>query len=1068
MRKIVSLLSVLMLLCALAYAQGTRVISGQVKDEKGNPVPFVTITETGTKNATQADANGTFTIKVGVNSKLTISASGYQTQTVSPTGNTVNINLVTTNAQMAEVVVTTGYGIKRQPKSVGTSIARVDNADLTQGKVTNIATGLSGKVSGLQIINANSSVNQDTRITLRGNRSILGNNQALVVVDNIVMSRDQGGTILAQLNPNDVENITILKGSSASAIYGSDGSNGVILVTTKKGSRGKPTINYSNTTEVQEVAYLPKFQNSFGQYGGELSGDGVYYFPENPVVPYVSYENQSYGPRYNGQQVVIGAPVVVFNSDGTSDTILQHGIYSAKPNAKKNFFDKGITEQNDLSISGGDEKSRFFVSLQDVNIQGTVPRDRNHRDAFRFNGSRDFGRLSVDYSIDYTLQHSNTTPGAFGVNGSPSTFGGSYYQNRAVYWTILNTPANIDLNDYRDWRNDPFANPNGYFNAYYGNPWWQIDQSRFNSKRNTLLGNLGLSFKVTDWFNLQASGAITRFDLNQKFTSAPFVFADWARADAWGSGRSTTDMQAADYDAFSFNQRLTGNFFANFDKRFKEFSGKLVLGATTFDETQRDINLSAAQLVIPDFYNISNRVGTPGVYENLSDYRKTGAFADLVLGYHDYLFVHGSFRNDWDSRLDPSLRSYNYPAGDISFVFTDAISALKDNKILNYGKLSVAVGKTGNISIGPYSLDNVFNSAANFPYGGVAGFTVSNSLNNRFIKPEFTTEKEISLELGFLSDRIHLKTAVYQSNTNNQTLKAQVSSTTGFTEALLNSGEMQNRGIEADLDVTPVQSSSGLRWDIGTNFAYNENKVLSLFPGVSNFSLGNNVYAIVGKAFPQIKVSDWKRDPEGRVIVDKNSGFPTPNDSLATFGTTNPPTIIGVHTTLSFKGFTLRALAEGRFGAVIYNVLGNSLDFTGVSWYSAQSGRQPFVLPNSSYFDGTKYVANTDVVTKNGNNDFWASTWNNVGSTYINSADFWKLREVSLSYTFSQKMLTRLPFIKDLSIALVGRNLLTAKAKDNVWTDPEYANTTGNTIGTTDINQNPPTRTFGANVNITF
>jgi TonB-linked SusC/RagA family outer membrane protein len=1067
MRKILSLFTVLMLLCALAYGQ-TRTVSGTVKDDKGDPIPFATITEAGTKNATQADANGVFTIKIGDNSRLTITATGHQTQTVTPTGSAITVNMTTTNAQMTEVVVTTGYGIKRQPKSVGTSIARVDNADLTQGKVTNIATGLSGKVSGLQIVNANSSVNQDTRITLRGNRSILGNNQALIVVDNVVMSREQGGTIMAQLNPNDVDNISVLKGSSASAIYGSDGSNGVVIITTKKGSRGKPTITYSNTTEVQEVAYMPKLQNTFGQYGGELSGDGVYYFPENPILPYVSYENQSYGPRYNGQQVVVGAPVVVFNANGTSDTILQKGIYSAKPDAKLNFFNRGITEQNDLSISGGDEKSRFYVSLQDVNIQGTVPEDKNHRDAFRFNGLRDFGRLTVDYSINYTLQHSNTTPGAFTVNGSPSTFGGSYYQNRAVYWTILNTPANIDLRDYRDWRNDPFANPNGYFNAYYGNPWWQIDQSRFDSKRNTLLGNLGLTFRVTDWLNLQATGALTRYDLSQKFTSAPFTFASWAKADVWGSGRSTTDMPAADYDAFSFNQRLSGSFFANFDKRYKAFSGKLVLGATTFDETQRDINMSAAQLVIPDFYNISNRVGTPGVYENLSQVRKTGAFADLVLGYHDYLFVHGSFRNDWDSRLDPSLRSYNYPAGDVSFIFTDAISALKGGKVLNYGKISAAIGKTGNISVGPYSLDNVFNSAANFPIGSVAGFTVSNSLNNRLIKPEFTTEKEISVELAFFQSRVAFKTAVYQQNTNNQTLKVQVSSATGFTEALLNSGEMQNRGIETDLDVTAIRSTSGLRWDIGTNIAHNQNKVIALYPGINNFPLGNNAYAIVGSPFPQIKVSDWKRDPEGRTIVDKNSGFPTPSDSLATFGTTNPPTIIGVHTALSFKGFALRALAEGRFGAIIYNALGNALDFTGVSWYSAQSGRQPFVIPHSSYYDGSKYVANTDVLVKNGNNDFWASTWNNVGSTYINSADFWKLREASLTYTFDQKMLAKVAFIKQLSIGLVGRNLVTFKAKGNVWTDPEYANTTGNTIGTTDINQLPPTRTFGFNVNISF
>jgi TonB-linked SusC/RagA family outer membrane protein len=1069
MRRFLTLFTVLMLSGVLAFSQG-RTVTGTVKDDTGAPVPFATVTETGTKNATTADANGKFTIQMKGNGRLTFSATGFNSVSSTSSG---DIFVMKRNDTELVTVTITGYGIKRDPKSLGTSISKIDNKELTEGKVTNIATGLSGKVSGLSIINTNSSVNQNTRITLRGNRSIMGNNQALVVIDDIVMSRDQGGTILSQLNPNDVETISILKGGSASAIYGSDGSNGVIIVTTKKGSKGKPMITYSNTTQIQEIAFLPKLQNSFGQYGGELSGDGVFYFPENPVLPYVSYENQNYGPRYNGAPIILGAPVRIYRPDGSYVDSLQKGVYSAKPNAKLKFFDKGITEQNDLSISGGDEHSRFFLSLQDVNIAGTVPKDKNHRNSFRINGSRDFGKLTVSYDVDYTIQHSNTTPGSFSVNSGPSTtvggFGGSYFQNRAVYWTLLNTPANVDLRDYRNWQTDPFANPNGYFNAYYGNPWWQIDQSRFDSKRNTLLGQISLNYKVNDWFNLAGTAAITRYDLSQKFTSAAFTFADWAKADVYGSGRSTTDAPATDYDAFQFNQRLTGNLFATFNKKFNDFTGKLVLGGTVFDETQRDINTSATQLVIPDFYNISNRVGAPNVYEFLSDYRKVGAFADLLLGYKGYLFLHGTFRNDWDSRLDPTLRSYSYPAGDISFVFTDAIDALKNNNILSFGKISAAIGKTGNVSVGPYSLDNVFNTAANFPYGNVAGFTVSDNLNNRFIKPEFTTEKQIALDLGFFQNKVLLKAAFYKSTTVNQTLPVQVSSATGFTQALLNSGEMQNQGVEIDLDVTPVNTQTGFKWQIGSNFSYNQNKVISIFPGIQNFSLGNNAFVVVGQPFPQIRVSDWNRDPQGRLIVNKLTGFPTPNDTLTQFGTPNAPYQLGIHTTFSYKGFSLYVLAEGRFGGIINNTIGNALDFTGVSWNSAQSGRQQFVMPNSVYKDGTgAYVPNTDIVTKNGNNDFWASTWNNVGSTYINSADFWKLREISLSYTFPKKMLDRISFIKQLSIAIVGRNLINLRAKDNIWTDPEFANTTANTIGTTDINQNPPTKMYGVNVNITF
>ena len=428
MRKFLMLFALLMFSGVLASAQ-TFGVSGTVKDEAGAPVPFATVTETGTRNATTADANGNYTIKMKGNGTLTFTATGFNGVKAVPVAGVADVILRRNSTELSTVTIT-GYGIKRDPKSLGTSVAKLDNKELTQGKVTNIATGLSGKVSGLQITNVNSSVSQNTRVTLRGNRSILGNNEALVVIDDIVMSRDQGGALLAQLNPNDVENISILKGGSASAIYGSDGSNGVIIVTTKKGTKGRPVINYSNTTEVQEIAYLPKLQKVFGEYGGELSGDGVFYFPENPVVPFVSYENQNYGPRFNGAPIILGAPVRFYNSDGTYFDSLQHATYSAKPNALLNFFNKGITEQNDLSISGGDDKSRFFVSLQDVSIDGTIPKDKNHRDAIRANGSRDFGKLTVSYSADYTVQHSNTTPGAFGVAGSPSTYGGFLFSKQ--------------------------------------------------------------------------------------------------------------------------------------------------------------------------------------------------------------------------------------------------------------------------------------------------------------------------------------------------------------------------------------------------------------------------------------------------------------------------------------------------------------------------------------------------------------------------------------------------------------------------------------------------------------
>ncbi|HEV3251392.1 MAG TPA: TonB-dependent receptor, partial [Puia sp.] len=438
--------------------------------------------------------------------------------------------------------------------------------------------------------------------------------------------------------------------------------------------------------------------------------------------------------------------------------------------------------------------------------------------------------------------------------------------------------------------------------------------------------------------------------------------------------------------------------------------------------------------------------------------------------FKNFLFVHGSVRNDWNSLLSKANRSYLYPAVDFSFVFSDAIPGLQNNRVLSFGKIRGAYSKTAQVSIGAYSLQNTFNAGGGFPFGSIAGFSVNPTSANPDIKPEFSTDEELGLELGFLNNRINFSAAVYKTITNNQTVPITISSTTGFTKAYVNSGEMSNKGIELDLKVTPIQTKD-LRWDVGVNYSYNKNVLLALGYGQTDVPIPNsNSHAIIGSPYPVLKMNDWLRDPQGRIIVDANTGYPSLDPQLKVFGTTNPPTKVGINTSLSFKGFTLAAVADGRFGAVIYNGIGPDLDFTGVSAYSAQSGRQPFVIPNSSYFDPNKniYIANTKINTQDGNNLFWANVWNTANSNYINSADFWKLRELALSYTFPKTMLGRQKIVNGLTIGVEGRNLIVIKPKDNVWSDPEFANTTGNGTGTTNINQLPPTKWYGFNLRVTF
>ena len=975
----------------------------------------------------------------------------------------------------------------------------MNTGELTQAKVVNVATGLAGKVSGLQISLVNNSVKPDVRVTLRGNRSILGNNQALLVFDGIQLPI----TYLALINPDDVANVTVLKGASASALYGSAASNGVLIVTTRKG-KPKPVITLSSTVNFESIAYTPKFQSTFGQYGGEgnanpLSANpypGVVQVGDNPYTVYVPYENQNYGPRFNGQKVPLGAPIRIYSADG-SYIIKQDSInYSAVPNAKTSFFNTGVQTQNSLTYAVGDDKNNFYVSFQDVLSHGIIPNDQSRRDNFHINGTHSTGIFTANYSVNYTVTATNVTAeyqtpftwgtlpnytGSYGVNT-----GGGYFQNRPLYWNIINQPADINFQSYRNWQTNPFANPNGYFNAYYGNPWWQIDQSRFNENQSDLLGTLSLDLKPTSWLDFNYRVSIARDDYSNTYTQAGFTFAPWAIADTLQSGNipsSVKSFSPTSGNAASFNQTINSEFLIEATKTFGDFNGKLILGSQVVANNASIMAMSANALVIPDFYNISNRLGNPTVGQSIYQQRVIGAFGDLTVGYKNFLFLHGSLRNDWNSLLSSNNRSYLYPAVDAAWIFTESISSMQNSKFLSFGKLRGAISRTAQVSILPYSLQNTFNPGGGYPFGGVAGYTVNGQFANPNIMPEISDDIEFGLDLGFLNNRINFSAAVYNTNTSNQTIPISISAATGYTTAFVNSGVMQNQGIELDLHFTPLlKTESGFRWDVGVNYAYNKNTVKSLGYGLSQVNIPNNLatsnaivnntVAAVGLAYGQLSTTDWNRAPGGQIIVDPITGNPSLSSAPRLFGTTVPPTKVGISTSLSYKGFTLNAVADGRFGAVIFNGIGPDLDFTGVSQYSVSSGRQPFIMPNSVISQGNgKYITNTSVTSAKPNaaqNAFWASTWNQGGVNYVNSADFWKLRELSLVYNFSPKILAPLKYINAASLGFVARNLVTLKAKDNVWSDPEFANTNGNATGNSDINQLPPTKFLGFNLTLTF
>jgi TonB-linked SusC/RagA family outer membrane protein len=1056
----------LLLFCVLAFAQ-TRTISGTVRDAQGNPVPFATVTEAGTKNAVQADANGNYSIKVGANARLDVSATGYTAVSGSAGG---AVTLSRTEGTLSEVVVTTAGGIKRQKKELGYSTTTVSAKELTAGKAPNIGSALAGKVAGLNVVQPNSSVTNDVRITLRGNRSISGNNQPILVVDGSILSINY----LNQLNPNDVDNITVLKGAAASALYGNEASNGAIVITTKKGTRSAPVISLSSTVNVESISLMPDLQEEFGSYGGEgLDGQGR--------STYIPYENQSYGPRYNGAMVPLGNPVVTFNpATNKFDTSTFMVPYRAVKNGKRKFFDNAITFQNNVSFSSGDAGGQFYVSAENMRRSGTVPDDKATRNSVRLNASRDIRKVTIGANIEYAKTTYNVV-------------GPDVNQDRSVYWSILNAPAHAPLADLSDIVNNPYATPSGYFNAYYGNPWWTIKNSRQNDDRDNIIANAKIEFRPLDWMSLSYqvnyNAYFDKYEYHRnsiKYTTGGKYFADngfdiYPASGGYKSSAFPGVNQTGYRERFNF-ARLQGDFLINMHKSFNRFSTTLLLGQSTYQITtdQNDLGYDPSTGTVNTYGDIAAwgpayAIGGPVSYHNETKRRNIGVFGDLTIGYNNFLFLHGSLRNDWDSRLEKDNRSFLYPSIDASILFSEAIPAVKGFAPLTSGKLRVSYAKVGQVNIGPYATRDEFRSPAGFPFGTIGGYSVGPTFANPDITPEFTREKEIGLELAWLKNRLLTDFSVFRQNTTNQTLQLGITPATGRGSAYLNLGEVQNSGIEADIKGTIIQKRN-LRWTVGVNYSYIKNKVLEIAAGVDQQALntgtgglGGGVYAVVGESYPTLRTTDWVRDSLGRIIVDRVSGLPTKNAALTSYGTTQPPHRLGLNTSLSVGRFTFGATAEYRAGAVMLNAVGADLDFTGVSVNSTKFNREAFVIPNSSYNDGTgKFVANTDVVTNTDAWNFFGNIYNTVGSNYVTSSDFWKLRELSIGYDIPANVLAKTRFIKGANISLVGRDLLILKAKENMWSDPEFSNTTGNGIGITNNLQTPSTRKYGVSLNVTF
>jgi len=1058
MRKLASLLIVLMLLCTSAFAQ-TRTVSGVVKDEKGDPVPFATIQESGTKNAAKADANGSFTIKIGQKSKLVITAAGHASQTITPTEGSVEVLLTTTTTELSEVVITTALGLQREAKELGYAQTTISNKTLTAAKSVNVQQALNGKVSGLNISTVNSGVFENAKINIRGIRSLTGDNSPMLVIDGAPTPLGY----LSSIPPDDVQDITILKSGASAAIYGPAAVNGVIIITTKKGGK-RPTVTFNSTVQATNVSFFPKMQKEFGDGAGETVDQYGNYL-------YVPYENQQYGPRFDGSIKPVG-PVL---KDG-SQQMLPYNNSHFKDRIK--FFNTGVTVQNSVSVAGED----FFLSVQDAKINGLVPDDINRRTSLRFNGGKKIGKFSVNYGLNYILQNFNVVD----ESGFQTEFPGAY--DGGIFLLVEQTASNVPLLSYKD-LNSKFGQYSNYYNEYAINPYWVIANLRAKGRSDNILGNVELNYQLLPWLKATTRVSSNLSFNNQSNNDAPVIVSDWAAAN-----RNAVQYSNKPGNVFTnenYSSRLNFDYFLSGEhKIINDLSVKYIAGGSLQDNRAKDVSVGGNNLVVPYLFNVSVRSGDANVplYPGGNYYiesRLYSAYGSVGFSYRQWANVEFTGRNDWDSRLLKKNRSFFYPAANASIVLSDAIPALQNSNIFSYVKIRGALSKSGNVNLGPYALSATYSQPAGFPFGSTAGFTANATIPSPNLKPEFVNTKEVGLEFGFLKNRINLAGTYFFQNNTNQILNVSQSVTTGYTSGLANAASFHNYGVEMDLGLTPLVKIGKGRLELKVNATYNNNKVTSTLGNVPVVIGGNggfisqavgyptvNNIAVVGKPAFAFQLSDYLRDSAtGKVIVDPVTGNPTQSPNLIITGRTLPLWIVGITPSFSIGNFAVSMTWEYKAGNDFYSGLGPDEAFAGIGAATAIYGRKRFVFPNSVYLSGGKYIDNTSIQVADGNYAFFngANTYTGIATNFYGSAAAWRLRELNISYSLPGTVISKGKYIKRIILSLVGKNLFLFVPKSNIWGDPEFNySATGNTFGVASGFQSPASRLYGASLTVQF
>jgi len=1065
-----------------AFAQKAIKVSGVVTSTEDNqPLPGVSVVVTGTAIGVVTDVDGLYTIDVPADAvSLTFSFIGMQTQELTVVGAKLNVAM-SPDANLLDEVIVTAMGFTREKKALGYAIQEVKSEELTKAGNLSVTGALTGKVAGVQVNTFGGTVGASSRISIRGNSSLSTDQQPLIVVDGVPVANDTKrsgdntyngvdyGSGLNDINPEDIESITVLKGGSA-ALYGMRAGNGVILVTTKSGKGGAQgiAVNYDMNITMDRVANIPLLQNSYGQgwqeseYYWKRDGAGMSYqefCDQNGNHLVDSGWDESWGPRLDA-----GLQFEQFDSNG------EKAPWVSRPNNVKDFFQTGLSMNHMISLTANTERATTRASVSYRDQKGTVPNTDQKRYSANFNTQMKLNKwIRFDLSANYTHTESDNLPA--------QGYGGNNTINSLVAWS----GRQINMKSLRDNWDETDLDGNftyyNWINDYHINPYFNVNMNTNSYKRNRFYGKTSLYVKATDWLEFEARAGYDYYDTGT-FEKHYFDRSDWTFGGF--------------LQEYNKNSDLNADVIAKFNKAWEKFSITGVLGANYRDTQWEYSKLGANALTVPGGYTIANKKGEAVTGMDHSHIRSNSVYANVSLGWNSMLYLDASARNDWSSTIRDS---FFYPSVSLSWLLTETFKGLKKNDVLTLWKLRGGIAQVGSATSAYrngyyyYGQSNAFNS--------VAQLYRSYSLPNYDLRPEKVTTWEVGTELGFFNDRLYIDAAYYFKKTQDQILSVSTSNVIGFSSMLVNAGRIDNQGVEFLIRGDIFRNQDGFNWTSTLNFSRDRSEVKELYTDTKNNTtlttyqigwtwgiatqarVGEQWGALVGTGYSFVTEEDVAagtatKDQIGAVKVN-SKGKPLQVASQV-IGNVTPKFLMGWRNDFSIKGINFGFLLDFRLGGDIWSQTMSHAYSAGVANVTAANGiRERAVVAGVDMDTDRRFVRQDD----NGNwvtNDIAtdAQTWfesYGLSQTYVFDGSFLKLREAYIGYTLPAKVLRKSGFIKRCDISLIGSNLalLWVDKSNTMRIDPETGGVSSDSRGVGfEQASTPGSRSFGLKLGLTF